>query len=135
MQIANYIQSKFLKIKNKISNLSEGHNNPVKISVDIKCVHLVEKDDNLVEIEVRSGERMGWIYDDDVEFLSYQFIDGHWILLNFRAVRSLVEEIAKSNGKKYCDKPTKHHIRKADNGIVYYYITTEDLKSLHQIGL
>jgi hypothetical protein len=78
---------------------------------------------------------MGWIYDDDVEFLSYELLDGHWILLNFRAVRSLVEDIAKRNGKKYCDKPTENHIRRTDDGIVYYYITTEDLKLLHDIGL
>lgn len=116
-------------------SLSEGHNSPVAITVDIKCVHLTEREDNLVEIEVRDGENMGWIYRDDVEFFSYEMLDGHWIIINFLAVRSVVESLARKSGKKYCDTPTAYHIRKADNGLVYYYITTEDLKSLHDLGI
>lgn len=135
MQISNYIQKKFNKLKKTLSNLSDGHNKTVLITADIKCIHLTEAPDNLYEIEVRDGDNTGWIYRDDVDFLSYETLSGHWIMLNFRAVRMLVENLAKVSGKRYCDTPTLHHIRKTDMGVTYFYVSGEDLKVLHDGGI
>lgn len=131
MQIENYIQKKFSGLKEKLRSVSKGHNKPVGINAEIKCVHLTEAEDGLIEIEVRDGESMGWIYREDVEFLAYETLDGRMILKKFKDVRSMVESIAKKNGKQYCENPTKHHIHKSDVGQVYYYITKDDLLTLN----
>lgn len=123
-------------LREKLLNFSEGHNKVSKIDVGISCIHLIANPDKLVEIEVKgSNGEIGWVYRDDIDFFSYEVRPDQWVMLNFRALRTLVEACAKKHGKLYCEEPKAYHIKRMEDGGTAYYLSESDIVELHECGV
>ena len=136
MLVANYVREKIKKSSHmdKAKDMSIGHNKLLKVNVEISSMLLISNEDGLVEIEVKSGKDLGWIYREDIEFFILEK-NKTMFMTNFNSVKIMVEACAKKYGKMYSEKPEAYHVTKNECGQSFYYLKEEDIIDLHNVGV
>ena len=136
MLVANYVREKIKKSKHMdvAKDMSIGHNKVMKATVEINSILLMSNEDGLVEVEVKSGKDLGWIYREDIEFFILEK-NSTMYMTNFNSVKIMVEACAKKYGKMYSEKPEAYHVTKNECGQSFYYLKEEDIIELHVVGV